>query len=181
MPVGALPDARLALEPPAVRLCDVFLARREDVEDEAAARLEMAVRRAQSRASVGVGLHVQQRTEGCEHEWKLAVDRRVAHVAVTQVELDTGERSGLACDVEHPGREVDADHIDPRGRDRHGDPSGADAELEHRPAEALRLLEVERHVFDDGHRPGVVDAGDLVVGGHVAMLCTDADDVADAL
>ena len=161
--------------------CDVVPARREDVEDEVAARLEMAVRRLQNRTSVGVGLHVQQRTERCEHERELALDRRVAHVAVTQVELDTGERGGLACDLEHPGREVDADHLDPGGRDRHGDPAGADAELEHRPAEALRLREVEGHVLDDGHRPGVVDARDLVVGGHLAMLCTDADDVADAL
>ena len=28
---------------------------------------------------------------------------------------------------------------------------------------------------------GVVDAGDVVVGGHVGMLSTDADDAVDAL
>src|SRR5262249_56982000 len=37
VPVGALPDAGLALEPAGVRVGDVLGARREDVEDEAAA------------------------------------------------------------------------------------------------------------------------------------------------
>src|SRR5687768_12841912 len=37
VPVGPLPDAGLALEPPAVRLLDVVGARGEDVEDEAPA------------------------------------------------------------------------------------------------------------------------------------------------
>ena len=92
VPVGPLPDARLALEPPAVRLLDVLLARREDVEDEMPARREVALHRAQHRAAVGVGLHVQQRAERRGHERKLALDGRVAHVAVAQVELDAGER-----------------------------------------------------------------------------------------
>ena len=105
----------------------------------------------------------------------------IAHVAVAQVELDPRQLGGLARDLEHPGREVDPDHPDPGGGDRHCDPPGADAELEHGPAEALRHLEVERHVLDDGHGPRVVDAGDLVVGGHLGMLSTDADDFADAL
>ncbi len=164
-----------------MRLLDVLLARREDVEDEMPARREMALHRAQHRAAVGVGLHVQQRTERRGHERKLALDRRVAHVAVPQVELDAGERRGLARDLEHPGGEVDADDLEACGGNRHRDPPGADAELEHRPAEPLHLGEIERHVLDHGHRPGVVDAGDLVVGGHLGMLSTDADDVADAL
>src|SRR5207237_10169097 len=37
IPVGALVDARLALDPAAVRLLDVLAGRREDVEDEAPA------------------------------------------------------------------------------------------------------------------------------------------------
>src|SRR6187551_159898 len=40
VPVGALEDARLALEPEPVGLLDVRRARREDVEHEPAARLE---------------------------------------------------------------------------------------------------------------------------------------------
>ena len=136
--------------------------------------------RSTARRSASVSMCRSERN-GADHERELALDRRVAHVAVAQVELDARERRGLARDLEHSGRQVDADDLEARGGDRHCDPSGADAELEHRPAEALRLRDVERDVLDDGHRPGVVDAGDLVVGGHVGMLSTDADDVADAL
>ena len=71
---------------------------------------------------------------GIEHERERALDRRVAHVAVAQVDLDAGELGALARDLEHPRREVDADHRDPRRGDRDRDPPGADAELEHRPA-----------------------------------------------
>ena len=38
------------------------------------------------------------------------------------------------------------------------------------PPERTRLVDVERHVLDDAARPRVVEARDLVVGGHVAML-----------
>src|SRR5206468_3355646 len=40
VPIGPLEDARLALEPAAVRGLDIVLARREDVEDEPAGGLE---------------------------------------------------------------------------------------------------------------------------------------------
>ena len=84
--------------------------------------------------------------------------------------LDAGELGALTRDLEHPRREVDADHRDAGRRDRDRDPPGADAELEDRPAGAHRLLDVERDVLDDGPRPRVVEAGDLVVGGHVAIF-----------
>ena len=98
---------------------------------------------------------------------------------LAQVELDTRQLGALARDLEHPGRQVDADDADARRGDRHRDPPGADAELEHRPAGANRLLDVERHVLDHAPRPRVVDAGDLVVGGHAAILLPmDADHAA---
>ena len=100
---------------------------------------------------------------------------------MAQVDLDAGELGALTRDLEHPRRQVDADHVQAGGRDRDRDPSGAHPELENGAAVALRFLQVEGDVLDDGHRPGVVDPRDLVVGGHVGMLCTDADDVADAL
>jgi len=85
---------------------------------------------------------------------------------VPQVDPHPGELCPLARDREHPGRQVDADDVDTGRGDRHGDPPGSDAELEHRPTRAHRLLDVERHVLDHAHRPRVVDAGDGVVGRH---------------
>ena len=162
----ALPDVRLALEPPAVRLLDVLAAGREHVEDEVPSRRQTAPHRPDHRAPVGVGLHVQQRAERRGHEREHAVDRRIAHVAVAQVDVHARELCALARDLEHPRGEVDADDVDPGGRDRHGDAAGADTELEHRPAEPPCLLDVEGDVLDHRHGPGVVEAGDLVVGGH---------------
>ena len=83
-----------------------------------------------------------------------------------------GELGALARDLEHPGRQVDADDLDPRGRDRHGDPPGADAELEHRAARARRLFDVERHVLDDAVATTGRTRARFVVGGHVSMLST---------
>ena len=56
VPVGALVDLRLALEPAAVRLLDVLLRGREDVEDEASAGLEQPPHRAERAPPVAVGL-----------------------------------------------------------------------------------------------------------------------------
>ena len=63
VPVGALPDARLALEPAAVRLGDVVGAGREDVEDEAAAgREQPSARRASAaRRSASVSMWSSER------------------------------------------------------------------------------------------------------------------------
>jgi hypothetical protein len=44
------------------------------------------------------------------------------------------------------------------------------AELEHRPARADRLVDVERHVLDHAPRPRVVEPRDLVVRAHAAIL-----------
>ena len=58
-----------------------------------AARLEQPVHRAQRRAAVGVGLHVQQRAERRSiDERERALDRRVAQVAEAQVDLDARGR-----------------------------------------------------------------------------------------
>ena len=126
--------------------------------------------RAQGGAPVGVGLHVEERAERDRHEREPALDRRVADVAVAQVERDPGELGLFARHLEHAGRQVDADHVDPVRRDRHGDAAGADAELEHRPAGGERLLEIELHVLDDAPHPRVVEPGDRVVAGHAAIL-----------
>ena len=154
----------------AVRVLDVVGRGCEDVEDQPPVGREVALDRAQHRAAIGVGLHVQHRPERDEHERERALDRRVAHVAVAQVELGADLLRALARDLQHPLREVDADDRDPARGDRDGDPPGADGELEHRPAAAARLVEIEGHVLDDAARPRVVEAGDLVVGGHGAML-----------
>src|SRR5262249_60491416 len=48
VPVGALEDGRLSLQPAAVGLLDVLARRREDVEHELSLRLEEPVRRSKS-------------------------------------------------------------------------------------------------------------------------------------
>ena len=70
------------------------------------------------------------------HERDPLVHRRPPEVAEAQI-----EPLGHAClpcllrtDLEHPGRGVDADHVDARRSGRDRDAAGADAELDHRPA-----------------------------------------------
>ena len=91
VPVGALEDPRLALEPASVGVLDVFAARREDIEDEPPAGQEQLVRRGESPEPVGLGRHVQERAEGNQDERDPFLDGRLAHVAEPQVEqrLDT--------------------------------------------------------------------------------------------
>src|SRR5688500_984870 len=81
VPVGPLEDARLALEPAAVRLLDVLAARGEDVEDEAAVGLEEVARRTEGAQLLLLGLHVQERTERADDERHTLVDGRLAEVA----------------------------------------------------------------------------------------------------
>src|SRR5207244_10236868 len=63
VPVGALEDSRLPLEPAAVRVRDVVRPGGEDVEDEPAARNEERMRRLQSLEPRGV---VQQMQVGAK-------------------------------------------------------------------------------------------------------------------
>ena len=86
IPVGALVDARLALDPAAVRLLDVLAGRREDVEDEAAARPQQLARGAQRLEPLLVVPQVEIRAERARHERDALVDRRPAQVAEPQVE-----------------------------------------------------------------------------------------------
>ena len=97
VPVGALEDARLALEPEAVRLLDVLAARGEDVEDEAAARLEQAARRAQRAELLGLGLHVQERAERADDERDALGDGRLAEVADAEVEPSSATPASSAA------------------------------------------------------------------------------------
>ena len=157
-----------------MRVGDVLGGRGEDVEDEpAVSRRQTTGHGPKGQAPVLVRLHVEQRAERADDERERLVDRRVAHVAVAQVELDARQRGALARHLEHPGRQVDADDADARRGDRHRDPARADAELEHRPARAHRLVDVERHVLDDAPRPRVVDPGDLVVRATRSYPSTD--------
>ena len=138
-----------------MRLRDVLRAGTEDVEDERAAGLEYPPDRAEHRATILVGLHVEERAERDRHERHRLLDRRIPEVAVAEVELEVasdgnpGERRLLARHLEHPLGEIDADHADPLGRDRDRDPARAHAELDHRTARAPRPLDVERDVL--GH------------------------------
>src|SRR5205823_2945193 len=135
VPLRALEDPGLALEPAAVGLFDVLAARREDVEDEAAAGAEEAAGGAECAEALGVAAEVEERAERAGDELDALGDGRIAQVAEPEVQLrrDAGEVGALAADLEHPGRRVDADHADAVGGDRDRDPAGADAKLHDRP------------------------------------------------
>src|SRR5581483_5726262 len=86
VPVGALVDARLALDPACVCRVDVVLRGLEDVEDEPAARTKERARRAQRLEPLGVGSEVQVRAKRTRDEIHALVDRRAPEVAEPQVE-----------------------------------------------------------------------------------------------
>ena len=87
VPVGALEDPGLALEPAAVRLLDVLAARGEDVEDEPAAREQQLARRSQSARSRSSSVVMcSSERNGIRTSGTRSVDRRLAHVALPQVD-----------------------------------------------------------------------------------------------
>ena len=159
VPVGALEDPALALDPAAVRVLNVLAARREDVEDDPPALGQQLPRGAERTEAVGLGRHVQQRAERDQHERHALRHRRVAHVAEPEIEElpDPFGSPVLLRDLEHPGRGVDADQTDAGLRDRDRDPPGAAGELDDRPAGRASLRHVELHVLGDARAPRVVD------------------------
>ena len=113
VPVGALEDSRLALEPAAVRLLDVLPARREDVEDEVPVRLEERVRRPEGAKLLLLRLHVQERAERADDERDALVHGRLAQVAEAEVERARRSRASSAASratAQHRRGRVDADH-----------------------------------------------------------------------
>jgi hypothetical protein len=165
VPVGALEDAALALEPETVGLLDVLRARREHVEDEVASGLEQARRGPQRLELLALVRHVEERAKRDRHERNPLLDRRLAEVAEAQVEQvgDTLALRVLPRDGEHPRRLVDADHLDAGAGDGDCDPPGADCQLDHRTARGDGLFDVELDILRDRDRPRVVDPRDPVV------------------
>src|SRR5262249_43343426 len=80
VPVGALPDAVLALQPAAVRLLDVVTRGREDVEHETAARCEQPAHGTERAPAVGVRPQMEKGTKGAGHEGHALGDRRIAEI-----------------------------------------------------------------------------------------------------
>ena len=115
VPVGALEDPALALDPAPVRVANVLLARCEDVEDDPPALDQQLAGGAQRAQAVCLGGHVQQRAEGDQHQRHPLRDRRIAHVAEPEIEelLDPFGTPVLLRDLEHPGRGVDTDQTMP--------------------------------------------------------------------
>ena len=172
IPIGALEDAGLPLEPEPVRLGDVLGARREDVEHEGAAGLQEHPGRAQSLQLLLLVRHVEQRAEGADHELHALRHGRLTQVADPEVEkiADALLLRERASDTEHAHGEVDADHLPPRGGDRHRDAARSHRKLDHRPLDALRFLDVEGDVLHDRRAPRVVDGRDRVVERHGASV-----------
>ena len=132
------------------------------------ARRRDTARRARRRSS-SVSMWSSERN-GQMTSGNVSVDGRVAHVAVAQVELDARELRALARDLEHPGRQVDADDADPAAAIGTAIRPVPTPSSSTGPPRAHGFLDVERHVLDHAPRPRVVDPGDLVVRGHAAIL-----------
>ena len=175
----ALPDPRLALEPAAVRLLDVVAARREDVEDEPAARRRAAWHareraRAAPRRSPGGG----SARNGQVTSRDPLVHRRVAQVAEAQVEQSATPAASArrAADLEHPGRRVDADHRDAASAIGTAIRPVPTPSSTTGPPRLARLLDVEGDVLGDAAAPRVVELGDRVVGArHEHPMIRSAD------
>ena len=165
VPVGALEDPRLPLEPETLCLLDVLATRGEDVEDEAPVGLEETVCRAERSQLLLLRLHVQERAERADDERDALGHRRLAQVAQAEVDAarDAGLVGGSARDGEHRGGGVDADDLDARAGDRDRDTARPDSELDHGASGRERLVHVEAHVLGDGPAPGVVERRDPVV------------------
>src|SRR3954447_24633007 len=86
VPLRALEDAGLALDPAPVRLGDVLAGRGEDVEDEQPFRQEQVIRGAQRLEAVGLVVEMEERAERTCHERHLLRYGRLAQVAEAQVD-----------------------------------------------------------------------------------------------
>ena len=117
-------------------------------------------------------LHVQERAKRADDERDALGHRWLSQVAQAKVDevRDACVFGRRACDREHAGRRVDADHVDSRLGDRDGDASGSDCELDHRASGCECLVDVETDVLGDRATPGVVERGDLVVETHHGRL-----------
>ena len=166
--VDRLPDAAL-VAPDAVDLRGERRIEDERVPCEPTARDE---RRPDATHHVDAGVvagEVEHRPERADHEIGRLVQGELGHVALTQLELDPRVRCVAPCDLEHLDGHVDADHAAAGAlgdRDRHA--TGADRQLDHRPARSRCELDVERHVLGHRRRERVVDGGECVVPAHCA-------------
>src|SRR5262245_9548943 len=185
VPVGALVDLRLPLEPAAVRLGDVVVTRREDVEDQAPARDERVSCRLQRLHAVPVVRQMEIRPEGTDHERHRLVQRWAPQIAEPQIEelRDSGLLGTAAARGEHLARRVDTDHALAGLGDRNRDPPGADPELDDRPTRLARLGYVEADVLDDAPAPWVIELRDRVVraGLHAGFLATQTNSRLDSV
>ena len=174
VPVGALEDARLALEPAAVRLLDVLAARREDVEDEATAFGSSRARAARSARSFSSSVSMcrsernGQMTSGTRSV--TGGSRRSPSRRSTRSRDSGLLRRARARRRASPGDESTPITSIPGAGDRDGDAAGPDRELDHGAARRERLVDVEADVLGDRAAPRVVEGRDLVVEPHHAGL-----------
>ena len=146
--------------------------RREDVEDEAgrparAARAPRAAPRAGRRRSAGA-----ERAERADHE-RDALRRPAARAGRRGAgRRSTPARRGAprAQTSSIPAEESTPITRMPAARDRHRDPAGADAELDDRARPSAAPPRRRTRCPRRRSAPRVVEVGDLVVEGHVAML-----------
>ena len=126
---GPCADRLLAVH--AVVLCREAVVEDERVPGEPSARPERRGDARERAAAVRPGGQVQERAEGAVDQRRRLLQIELAHVALTQVELDP-RRGGVGAGLgEHRRRGVDSDHGPPgrlRDRDRH--PPVADRKLD---------------------------------------------------
>ena len=152
VPVGPLVDARLALDPAAVRLLDVLAGRREDVEDEPPAGPEQLAGGAERLEPLGV-----VRAGGDTRGTGTSRAGRARPPAAGAGRRAAGRAASATPASPRPARHRQpASRRTSRRRSRATPASavgiairpGADAELDDRAARRERLVDVERDVLD---------------------------------
>src|SRR5439155_8750461 len=104
----------------------------EDVHREAATRSEMFADAREARPTVVRREH-QERVEPDEDEAERLVEREGAHVALDPADLDVRATRATFGTFEHRRGPVESNDVMTILRERHGDATGAAAELEDRP------------------------------------------------
>src|SRR5215212_5753301 len=103
---------------------------RKGVPRKATARAERRGDSFKRASAVSPGRQVEKRTEGAVNEGGWLVEGKILHVALAQLEFNTGLRGAAAGVLEHRRRGIDADDA-PAGRLRHRDrdPTVADGQF----------------------------------------------------
>src|SRR5688572_5885971 len=166
--VDPVADAVL-LPPLSVDTCGDAGVEDERVPGEATAGPQRGVDTLEDAAPVGPGRQVEQRAERRIDQSGRRLQLEVAHVALTELQLDACRCRALARLFEHGGGDVDPEHGPPGlAGDRNRHATVADRELDERTFGLARELDVEGNVLRHVRGPIVIPSREGVVDAHEA-------------